>query len=75
MLRCGDQVRLTTREVELLSERLQFVPEGIRSEADLRDWFERVRRYYTSKYGAGTDRDRMARRQLDRELSRLLEAA
>jgi hypothetical protein len=75
MLRCGDQLRLTKREVEILSERLRFVPERIRTERDLRDWFARVQLYYTGHYGEGTDRDLLARRRLDQELSRLLIAA
>lgn len=75
MLRCGDQVRLTKREVELLAQRVRFVPEGIRTENDLRCWFAKVRLYYTSFYGEGTELDLMARRRLDQELSKLLMAA
>ena len=75
MLRYGDQLRLTKREVDILSERVRFVPEGIRTEGDLRNWFARVQLYYTRHYGEGTDLDRLARHRLDQELSRLLIAA
>lgn len=75
MLRCGDQLRLTKREVAILSERIRFVPEGIRTERDLRDWFARVTLYYSNHYGAGSELARQARYRLDQELSKLLIAA
>jgi hypothetical protein len=75
MLRCGDQLRLTKREVEILSERVRFVPEGIRTEGDLRDWFARVKLYYSRHYGAGTTIERLVNDRIDQELSRLLIAA
>jgi hypothetical protein len=74
MLRWRDQLRLTKPEGDLLAERVRFVPEGIRSEQDLRDWFARVKCYYSQSYGAGSSMDLSAREELDQELSRLLVA-
>jgi len=59
MLRLGQHVRLTSKEVEHFTHITGFSPEGIRRLDDLHSYIKRCKRYYW-----GTSRDTLALHRL-----------
>ena len=71
MIRHGNQIRLTRREVERFTRITGFEPVGVRSLDDLDDYIGRCKAYYR---GASKEA-RFLRWLLDEERSRCLRAA
>lgn len=49
MLRLGNAIRLTPREIDHLTHLTEFKPEGVKSLADLDVYIERCKQYYWGK--------------------------
>lgn len=71
MLRLGNQIRLTSKEIEKFTEITGFVPEDVKTLEDLDVYVEQCKKYYW-----GTSREtRFLHWLIDKERSRCLGAA
>ena len=71
MLRLGNHLRLTNREVERFTRITGIVPVGVKSLDDLEDYIRQCKAYYRG----GSEEARFLRWLLDEERSRCLCAA
>lgn len=71
MLRVGNRIRLTSRDIARFSEITGFVPENVKTLDDLDDFVRRCKRYY---WGQSEDA-RFLRWLIERERARCLAEA
>jgi len=71
MLRLGNHLRLTIREVERFTRITGIEPVGVKSLGDLEDYIRQCKAYYRG----GSEEARFLRWLLDEERSRCLRAA